>query len=320
LWLACASRHQFVQQEVAEYILRGDETEIMKSAIRERPPRRLIDLVKVELDERTDEGVYWAALITANIDHVRISSEIVTKYDRLLMAGAWCNLRVDYDDSFKLGRRTFPFVVQRLEPVQVGHVSLEEYLAGWAQFTRDEWIDGLIRTMGYEPSHPALTERIKLLYLTRMIPLVESNYHLIELGPRQTGKSFCFTEFSPYGTLLAGGAVTVPKLFVSNTNPPRLGLIAQRDVVGFDEVAAARSMRNTTRICTRATWRAARSTVERSRFPARPRSSSTATSISTPGKARKQSTCSSPCQVASPTTPPSTTAGRPTCPAGRCQR
>jgi len=230
---------QIVQQEVAEYIPRGDETEIIKSAIRERPPRRLIDLVKVELDEKLESGVYWATLITANINRVRIASDIVTKYDRLLMAGAWCNIRVDYDDTFKVGNRTFPFVIQRLEPVQVGHVDLEEYRAGRAQFTRDEWIDVLIRTMGYEPNHPALTERVKLLYLVRMIPLVESNYHLLELGPRQTGKSFCFTEFSPYGTLLAGGAVTVPKLFVSNTNPPRLGLIAQRDVIGFDEIAGS---------------------------------------------------------------------------------
>lgn len=228
---------QLVQQEVAEYIPRGDETEVIKSAIRERPPRRVIDLVKVELDEKLDDGVYWATLITANINRVRISTDIVTKYDRLLMAGAWCNVRVDYDDSFKLGNRTYPFVVQRLEPVQVGHVDLAEYQAGRAQFTRDEWIDALIRTMGYEPQHPVMTERIKLLYLTRMISLVESNYHMIELGPRQTGKSFCFTEFSPYGTLLAGGAVSVPKLFVTNTNPPRLGLIAQRDVIGFDEIA-----------------------------------------------------------------------------------
>jgi len=230
---------QIVQQEVAEYIPRGDETEVIKSSIRERPPRRVIDLVKVELDEKLDTGVYWANLITANIRHVRIDADTVTKYDRLLMAGAWCNVRVDYDDTYKVGNRTYPFVIQRLEPVQVGHVDLDEYNQGRAQFTRDEWIDVLIRTMGYEPTHHLLTERVKLLYLARMIPLVESNYHLIELGPRQTGKSFCFTEFSPYGTLLAGGAVTVPKLFVTNTNPPRLGLIAQRDVVGFDEVAGS---------------------------------------------------------------------------------
>src|SRR6266516_2854718 len=94
--------------------------------------------------------------------------------------------------------------------------------------------------MGYEALHERLKEtRTKLLYLVRMIPLVESNYHLIELGPRQTGKSFCFTEFSPYGTVLAGGTITVPKLFVSNTNPPQPGLIANRDVIGFDEIAGS---------------------------------------------------------------------------------
>jgi len=131
---------QLVQQEVAEYIPRGDETEVIKSAIRERPPRRIIDLVKVELDEGLGSGVYWANLITANIHDVRIATDIVTRYDRLLMAGAWCNIRVDYDDTFKVGSRTFPFVIQRLEPVQVGRVDFQEYLAGRARFTRDEWM------------------------------------------------------------------------------------------------------------------------------------------------------------------------------------
>ncbi len=94
--------------------------------------------------------------------------------------------------------------------------------------------------MGYETTHPRINNlRTRLLYLVRMIPLVEGSYHLIELGPRQTGKSFCFTEFSPYGTVLAGGTITVPKLFVSNTNPPQPGLIANRDVIGFDEIAGS---------------------------------------------------------------------------------
>ncbi len=228
---------QIVQEEVAAYIPRGDETEVIKAAIRERPPRRIIDMVRVELDERLEEGVYWASLISANIDHVNISPQIIGKYERLLTAGVWCNLLVHYDDTIRYRKKTFPFVISRLEPVQIGRVDLEEYQAGRRRFTRDQWIDTLIRTMGYEPAHPELTPRVKLLYLVRMIALVESNYHMIELGPRQTGKSFCFTEFSPYGTLLAGGAVTVPKLFVSNTQPPRPGLIRQRDVVGFDEIA-----------------------------------------------------------------------------------
>jgi len=228
---------KLVQEEVARYIPRGDETEVIKASIRERPQQRLIDMVRVELDERLEEGVYWATLQTANINHVNIAPQIVQKYERLLTAGVWCNVLLHYDDTIRYRNKTFPFVISRLEPVQVGSVSLEEFCAGRDKFTREQWIDALIRTMGYEPAHPALTERVKLLYLVRLIPLVESNYHMIELGPRQTGKSFCFTEFSPYGTLLAGGGITVPKLFVSNTQPPRPGLIAQRDVVGFDEIA-----------------------------------------------------------------------------------
>lgn len=230
---------QLVQQEVAAYIPRGDETELIKARIREHPPQRLVDQVSVELDERLEEGVYWATLQTANLNHVNIPRDIVQKYERLLTAGVWCNVRVDYDDSIRYRGRTFPFIIRRLEPVQVGRVGLDEYGAGRAQFTTDEWLDVLVRTMGYEPTHPEMTRRVKMLYICRMIPLVENNYHMIELGPRQTGKSFCFTEFSPYGTLLAGGAVTVPKLFVSNTRPPQPGLVTLRDVIGFDEISGS---------------------------------------------------------------------------------
>ncbi len=230
---------RFVQEEVAKYIPRGDETEKIKADIREHSPHRLIDMVKVELDQSLKEGVYWAHLMTANIRHVNISPQIIAKYERLLLAGVWSRIVLHYDDDIRYRGKTYPFVISRLDPIQVSHVDLEEYCAGREKFTRDQWIDALIRTMGYEPTHPKITQRIKLLYLVRMIPLVESNYHLIELGPRQTGKSFCFTEFSPYGTLLAGGAVTIPKLFVSNMNPPQPGLIKQRDVVGFDEIAGS---------------------------------------------------------------------------------
>jgi len=230
---------ELVQEEVARYIPRGDETEVIKASIRQRPPRRIIDLIQVALDERLESGVYWASLVTAGIHNVNISDKTVEQYDRLLTAGVWCNVLVNYDDTYRYRGQTFPFVIQRLEPVQVGHVDLAEFRAGRARFTRDQWIDALIRTMGYEPSHPALTQRVKLLYLVRMIPLVEANYHMIELGPRQTGKSFCFTELSPYGTLLAGGAVTVPKLFVTTAGRSAPGLIRSQDAIGFDEIAGS---------------------------------------------------------------------------------
>ena len=229
---------RFVHEEVAKYIPRGDETEVIKSAIRERSPHKLIDMIRVELDQSLADGIYWASLLTANIHKVKISPQTVSKYERLLMAGVWSRVVMHYDSDNRYRGKTYPFVIHKLDPIQVSHVSLEEYRQGREQFTRDQWIDVLIRTMGYEPQHERINNiHTKLLYLVRMLPLVESNYHMIELGPRQTGKSFCFTEFSPYGTLLAGGAITVPKLFVSNTNPPRPGLIAQRDIIGFDEIA-----------------------------------------------------------------------------------
>ncbi len=231
---------RFAHEEIAKYIPRGDETELIKSAIREKPSHKLIDMVRVELDEKLKKGVYWARLMTANIQYINIADDMVTKYPRLLLAGVWCRVVLHYDNEKRFNGKTYPFVISKLDPIQVGHVDLDEYCEGRAQFSRDEWIDVLIRTMGYEPSHPKIDNlRTKLLYLVRMIPLVERNYHMIELGPRQTGKSFCFIEFSPYGTMLAGGSVTVPKLFVSNTVPPRYGLITRCDVIGFDEIAGS---------------------------------------------------------------------------------
>ncbi len=307
-----------VQEEVARYIPRGDETEVIKASIRERPPRRLIDLVSVELDERLEGGVYWASLVNANIQRVNISPQIVKLYERLLTAGVWSNIVVGYDDTIRYRNQTFPFVIQKLEPVQVGRVDLEEYKEGRRAFTRDQWIDVLIRTMGYEPTHPALTQRVKLLYLVRLIPLVENNYHLIELGPKQTGKSFCFTEFSPYGTLLAGGAITVPKLFVSNTNPPALGWCGRKTPSASTRSRAAPSVQTTTRISTRTTWRATRSTAAPSPCRATRASSSTATSTSTRARPCRPSISSSRSRPRSATTPRFMTGGPPICRAGRC--
>ena len=134
---------RFVHEEVAKYIPRGDETEKIKADIREHSPRRLIDMVKVELDQSLKEGVYWAHLMTANIHHVNISPQILEKYERLLLAGVWSRIVLHYDDDIRYRGKTFPFVISRLDPIQVSHVDLNEYLAGRAKFTRDQWIDAL---------------------------------------------------------------------------------------------------------------------------------------------------------------------------------
>lgn len=232
---------RFAQEEMAEYIPRGDETELIKSAVREKLTHKIIDKVRVELDESLGKGVYWASLENANIQKVRIGASLVERHERLLLSGVWSRIILTYNDEIRYNGRTYPFEIFRLDPIQVSRVSLKEYLTGRERFSRDEWIDVLVRTMGYETDHtnPRIDQRLKLLYLTRLLPLVENNYHLIELGPRQTGKSFCFTEFSPYATLLAGGSITVAKLFVSNVNPPQPGLIKSSDAVGSDETAGS---------------------------------------------------------------------------------
>jgi ATP-dependent Lon protease len=230
-----------VQQEIADYIPRSDETELLKSAVRECGSRKIIDHVRVELDKTRGQGVYWASLETTNLQKVTIGASLFEKHQRLLLSGVWSRITLAYNDEIRHNNRTYPFEITALLPIQVSHVSLQEYLAGRERFTRDEWIDVLVRTMGYETDHTntKTSRRLKLLYLARLIPLVEPNYHLIELGPRQTGKSFCTTEFSPYATRLSGGGVTAAKLFVSNTNPPRPGLITYSDVIGFGETASS---------------------------------------------------------------------------------
>lgn len=229
-----------VRSDLRTYLPRGDQAAVLKARLHEKSPQRVIDHVRVSFDEHSGEGAaYWASLTTAQIDHVRVPAELVRGKERLLTGGCWCDLLLSYDPAMRTGKNASPFVAKQLNPVQVGEVDFDAYGAARAAFSREQWIDALIRTMGYEPTHPSITERAKLLYLTRLIPLVETNYHLVEEGPRQTGKSFCITEFSPYTTLLAGGQITVPKLFVSNLKPPQPGLVSKRDLIGFDEIAGS---------------------------------------------------------------------------------
>src|SRR5260370_3233274 len=138
---------RFVHEEVAKYIPRGDETEKIKADIREHSPRRLIDMVKVELDQSLKEGVYWAHLMTANIHHVNISPQIIAKYERLLLAGVWSRIALHYDDDIRYRGKTYPCVISRLRPIQVSHVDVDQYLAARDKFTRAQWFYLLIRTM-----------------------------------------------------------------------------------------------------------------------------------------------------------------------------
>ena len=228
---------EMVKSAIRERIVRGDETELVKARLQKTGSLKLIDLVSVKLDEKVQGGKFWAKLATAGLNMVHIDHETVYKHERLLTGGIWANIELIYNDSLAEGGAIRPFAIQRLSPIQVAKVDFEEYVQGRKSFTRDQWIDVLMRTMGYEPNHPDFTSRRKLLYLLRLIPMVEMNHNLIELGPRGTGKSYVYREISPFVILLSGGQGGVPDLFGWKSRRDKPGLVTKYDLVAFDEVA-----------------------------------------------------------------------------------
>lgn len=220
-----------VNQTLADHFIRPDEAEKAKAELKKKGSHRLIDKVDVRFVE--GEKRFWATLHSFGSRYVNVPEDIVYKYDRLLGGGAWCQLDLVYNDLEDRSQRT-PFYISALKPIQVAAFDADTYSSGRRQFTRDEWLDLIIRTVGLEPTEYDL--RGKLLALIRLIPMAERNYNLIELGPWGTGKSFVFRESNPNAILISGGKVTVPQLFV-NMSTGRVGLLGTWDVVAFDEVA-----------------------------------------------------------------------------------
>jgi ATP-dependent Lon protease len=228
---AIATGLQVVNQTLQENFIRPDESEQAKAALKRKGQHRLIDKVDVRLVASEDK--FWAHLSNFGDKYVNIPEELVYKYERLLGGGVWCQLDLLYNaDEEETQKR--PFFIRALKPIQVAAFDMEEYVAGRARFTRDEWLDLVTRSIGLEPDHYDL--RGKLLAALRLLPMVERNYNLIELGPWGTGKSFIYRESSPNAILISGGKVTVAQLFV-NLSSNRIGLLGMWDVVAFDEVA-----------------------------------------------------------------------------------
>ncbi|QHD86036.1 BREX system Lon protease-like protein BrxL [Gordonia sp. JH63] len=219
-----------VRRILAEHYVHRNESELVKSKIREKGRFRIIDRVSVTLNEKDD--VYQASFANLGINGVLVDSSTVTANQKLLVGGVWCLCDIEYfhsDDS-----RVVPWILGRLQPIQMSSFDYVGYLDARAEFTTDEWIDLLIQSIGFNPE--MFGRRAKLLQLTRLIPFVERNYNLVELGPKGTGKSHIYSEFSPHGMLISGGEITVPKLFVNNANG-KIGLVGYWDVVAFDEFA-----------------------------------------------------------------------------------
>ena len=220
-----------VNQTLADNFIRPDESEKAKAELKRKGKHRLIDKVDVRFVE--SDKKFWASLSNFGSKHVNVPEEIVYKYERLLGGGAWSQLDLVYNDLEDTAQKT-PFYISALKPIQVAAFDLEAYLEARREFSRDDWLDLVMRTLGLEPNEYDL--RGKLLALTRLIPMAERNYNLIELGPWGTGKSFIFRESNPNTILISGGKVTVPQLFV-NMSTGRVGLLGTWDVVAFDEVA-----------------------------------------------------------------------------------
>ena len=219
-----------VKKILAENYVRPDEAEKVKSLIRERGSYKVIDKVTVTLNEKRD--VYEALLSNLGVKGAEISTSFIKKYEKLLAGGIWCIITMEY--FFEEGQKGSPFIVNELKPIQMPGMDLDELFEGRRAFTEKQWIDVLLRSCGYEPTH--FEERVKWHILCRMLPLVENNYNVCELGPRGTGKSHIYKEISPNSILISGGQTTVANLFY-NLARRTVGLVGLWDTVAFDEVA-----------------------------------------------------------------------------------
>ncbi len=219
-----------VKQVLAQNYVRPDEAEKVKSKIRESGRLRIIDKVTVSLNERRD--VYEALISNLGTKGVEISTAKVKEFEKLLAGGIWSIITMRY--FYEEGQKGSPFIIEELKPIQMPNMDMNELFEGRRQFTEAQWIDVLLRSVGYEPTQ--FDERVKWHLLNRMVPLVENNYNVCELGPRSTGKSHMYKEISPNSILISGGQTTVANLFY-NLARRTVGLVGLWDVVAFDEVA-----------------------------------------------------------------------------------
>lgn len=219
-----------VRKILADHYVHRNESELVKSTIREKGRHRVIDKLTVTLNDKQD--VYEASFANLGLSGVIVEPATVKANPKLLVGGVWCICDIEYLHSDDV--RIVPWILGSLKPIQMSSFDYKDYLASRKGFNTEEWIDLLIQSIGFNPE--IFGRRAKLLQLVRLIPFVERNYNLVELGPKGTGKSHIYSEFSPHGMLISGGEVTVPKLFVNNANG-RIGLVGYWDVVAFDEFA-----------------------------------------------------------------------------------
>ena len=220
-----------VKNIIRDHFVHRDEAEEIKSVIREKTQHKVIDKVSVRLNETKDR--YECTFTNLGLKNVPIATSIIKKHKKLLSGGVWCIIKIGYlyDEG-----EDMPWLLQEVKPIQISNIDMDDIIKLREEFTKEEWVDFLIQSIGLEPSE--FNFRSKLIQLTRLIPHCENNYNFIELGPKGTGKSHIFSELSPHGILISGGEVTQAKLFINNSNN-QIGLVGYWDVVAFDEFAGS---------------------------------------------------------------------------------
>ena len=220
-----------VKNILADNFVRPDEAEKIKSKIREMSRYTVIDKLTVKLNEKKD--IYVAEFSNLGLKNVEIGSKYVKDFEKLLGGGIWCIVKLQYYYEEGVIDQN-PFIIESVTPIQMPNMDMDELIEGRKQFSKDEWIDILIRSIGMEPTQ--LENKVKWHMLLRMVPLCENNYNMCELGPRGTGKSHLYKEISPNSILVSGGQTTVANLFY-NMSQRKIGLVGMWDTVAFDEVA-----------------------------------------------------------------------------------
>jgi len=219
-----------VKEILSKHYVHRNEAGLIRSEISRIGRHKVIDKVFVELNDTT--GTHEASFSNLGIKKLLVDSDTVKKHPKLLVGGVWCIADVEYEQAED--KNASPWILASIKPIQLSHFDYNGYLNARKEFDTDEWIDLLIQSMGFNPE--MFGKRNKMLQLTRLIPYCERNYNIIELGPKGTGKSHIYSEFSPHGILISGGEVSVPKLFVNNSSG-KLGLVGYWSVVAFDEFA-----------------------------------------------------------------------------------
>jgi len=226
-----------VKEILRKHYVHRNEAGLVRSTIKEKGRHKVIDKISVALNDKTD--AYEASFSNLGIKKVLVDSATIKAHPKLLVSGVWCIADLEY--YFTEDKNSSPWTLSSLKPIQISQFDFDGYVEARKKFTTEEWIDLLLQSIGFNPE--LFGNRSKLTQLVRLVPFCERNYNLIELGPKGTGKSHIYSEFSPHGILISGGEVTVPKLFVNNTTG-KIGLVGYWDTVAFDEFAGKKKKSN----------------------------------------------------------------------------